>query len=361
MPDYDPIVEISEEYPLIKQISLHLPDLISSSHARELIDGLPMYSFDEINVCDLERTMQAYSYLASAYVWGNGEDGILNYIPENVSMPLIKLSSKLERPPILSYASYCLNNWKIKDKIKPICVDNLELIQKFTNLRDEEWFILIHIDIENHGSYVLKTIDNLMFNLTAIFPNEFKIYQNLLDLHISLKNINATMLRMPEQCSPDVYYKKVRPYIFGFNNVVYRGCFNEEPQTFRGETGAQSSLIPAIQIVLGVKHTDSMLTDHLNDMRKYMPKEHRELLNKLETFAFKENNLVDFVKKSTNCNMKDGYNQCVTDLWKFRDIHYNYAEDYIAKKVDGDRGTGGTPYIQWLKKLCDETLAHIIK
>ena len=45
---------------------------------------------------------------------------------------------------------------------------------------------------------------------------------------------------MPEGCSAEVYFKKVRPYIFGFTDIVYEGCFGDVPQSYRGETGAQS-------------------------------------------------------------------------------------------------------------------------
>jgi hypothetical protein len=35
-----------------------------------------------------------------------------------------------------------------------------------------------------------------------------------------------------------------------------------------------------------------------------------------------------------------------------------WAEDYINKRVADPRGTGGTPYMQWLRQLIAETRAH---
>jgi hypothetical protein len=40
---------------------------------------------------------------------------------------------------------------------------------------------------------------------------------------------------------------------------------------FRGETGAQSSIMPTLVAFMKIPHRPSMLTNHLADMRKYMP------------------------------------------------------------------------------------------
>ena len=45
---------------------------------------------------------------------------------------------------------------------------------------------------------------------------------------------------------------------------------------------------------------------------------------------------------------------------EFRGVHYGWAQQYITERVDDPRGTGGTPYMSWLKQLIDETLAHKI-
>ena len=67
------------------------------------------------------------------------------------------------------------------------------------------------------------------------------------------------MNRMPEKCDPFIYYNRVRPYIFGWKNnpatpqgVIYEEVdeYNGKPQLFRGETGAQSSIVPALDALL---------------------------------------------------------------------------------------------------------------
>lgn len=42
----------------------------------------------------------------------------------------------------------------------------------------------------------------------------------------------------------------------------------------------------------------------------------------------------------------------------FRRVHYGWAEEYINRWTDDPRGTGGTPYMQWLQQMLIETEAH---
>ena len=74
----------------------------------------------------------------------------------------------------------------------------------------------------------------------------------------------TTLRRMPEWCEPFIYHR-VRPYIHGWKNhpdlpegVIYEGveAYGGKPQQFRGETGAQSSIVPALDAMLGVGHKE---------------------------------------------------------------------------------------------------------
>ena len=80
-------------------------------------------------------------------------------------------------------------------------------------------------------------------------------------------------------CSPDVYFQEsAAVHLRQFNNLVYEGCFDEKPQSYRGETGAQSSIVPTLLMALGVKHKSSLLTQHLEIMLTYMPTPHRRFI-----------------------------------------------------------------------------------
>ena len=44
----------------------------------------------------------------------------------------------------------------------------------------------------------------------------------------------------------------------------------------------------------------------------------------------------------------------------FRAVHYGWAQEYINRRTDDPRGTGGTPYMEWLRQLIEETHAFKI-
>ena len=54
------------------------------------------------------------------------------------------------------------------------------------------------------------------------------------------------------------------------------------------------------------------------------------------------------------------YNEALEALASFRETHLEFARRYIAAHVRDPRGTGGTPYLEWLSQLIDETRAHMI-
>ena len=60
------------------------------------------------------------------------------------------------RPPVLSYASYALDNWTRLDESQPIAIGNIMLMPNFLGGLDEDWFVLIHVDIEARAAPALE-------------------------------------------------------------------------------------------------------------------------------------------------------------------------------------------------------------
>jgi indoleamine 2,3-dioxygenase len=378
LPDNDPLIS-SVNLKDLDELGDHIPEWMNQRRVREeLVHGLRVakgYDFEKsynvmvpYNGCfesvketiekilsngsrdELEHVMRLYSYFASSYVFATNEEPA-SRIPKEIAVPLVAIADAVGRKPILSYASYCLYNWKKLDPNKDIVVDNLDLIQYFTyedNSTHEAWFILIHVDIEARAAEGISAIIDYFSDPAVDLSN------CLSKLKSSFQKVNATMLRMTEGCSPDFYYNKVRPYIFSFEDVVYEDCFDNKPQTFRGETGAQSSIVPAVIAALGIKHKESILTKHLDVMRDYMPPFHRNFISEYEN----NNSLRNDVKTNEEKHL---YNDCVQEVLDFRNTHLEYAMNYIHKKVDSSKGTGGTPYVEWLSKLVDETKNFFIE
>jgi len=369
LPYPDPLVQLPDEFSKLDELGDMMPNILNPKELtglgparlmRNALNQLEVYDLAEVPQEIAERLMMLYSYFASAYVWADGLDEPMKRLPPGVAVPLVKIAERVGRPPILGYASYCLNNWRRFDDKKPIELGNIELLQEFRGLRDEQWFILIHVDIEAKAAEVITGIGELQARV-LLGRGDDELEEGLEKIVSGLQKMNATLNRMPEECSPDVYFNQVRPYIFGFEDVVYEGV-SDKPFSYRGETGAQSSIVPVVIAALGITHRDSILTVHLNDMRQYMPPEHRNFIAAVEGQSRPDGPCPVRPRiEAGSKKLKGVYNDCVNEVHKFREKHLEYAVEYIHKKVTNPTGTGGTPYLKWLSQLAEETKEHLVK
>ena len=352
----------------IQQLANNLPKMLLTDRVERTINSL---SEDDLDVSELldsnsheeiNLAMSQLSFLAHAYILGGSEPKSL--LPKVISKPWVSLSRKLARPPVLSYASYCLHNWYLIDESDAIDLDNVALINNFLGGIDEDWFVTIHVCIENAASEAIKACEEIA-NCNKD-SEESSVNELLKTISISIAAVNKIFKRMPERCDPYVYYHRVRPFIFGSkdnpdlkNGVIYEGQYDNKSQFFRGETGAQSSIMPTLDGALGVEHSEDSLRHYLNEMREYMPADHRKFIEEVES----KSTVKDIIKDSIT--LTDAYNQCLEEIRAFRELHLHYARTYIHNQskqknpfgAGGStiRGTGGTPFMKYLKKHRDET------
>ena len=349
---------LSNEFDDIEYLANNLPKILANNQIEsEVLNLETEKDISNLSIDELERAMLLYSYIGHGFIWGG--TSIEKVIPKNISKTWYKISQKLDRPPILSYASYALNNWKLQDVNKPFDLENIRILQNFLGGMDEDWFIMIHIAIEQEAKEILNNL-----KIYYLDKNEDQSYlENAL---ISIKKINQIMNRMPEKCDPYIYYNRVRPYIFGWKNnpatpngVIYEDVqeYGGTPQLFRGETGAQSSIVPALDALLGITHSNDPLKEYLDEMRLYMPKEHRNLLNDLDEWS--ENNRGNFTRQDNLVQLSE---EIIREVHAFRDKHLEYARIYIYEQSLSNQnnsnvvGTGGTPFMKYLDKHLQETV-----
>jgi len=371
IPTKDPLLKLGSKFDAWENICNQLPKLLVADSLRREVQKMPLISSNALKTeAEIERAMLLLSYIGHGYVWA--EKDAAQKLPKNLAVPWWEVSQKLKRPPVLSYPSYALWNWRRIDSKGPIALGNIALLQNFLAGVDEEWFILVHVDIEAKAAGVLSRTLNL--HPAAIQGNEKELADNLKGMANSLQQMYAALDRMPERCDPYIYYNRVRPYIHGWKNnpalpngLIYEGvdAYNGEGQKFRGETGAQSSIIPSLDAVLGVVHKNDFMKAYLLEMRDYMPEKHRQFIEALE----KRPSLRDLIsqKYKTNQDIVSGYNACIEWIDKFRTLHLSYAVSYIEKQHEVGThnptkiGTGGTPFVPYLTKHRDETGDHRIK
>ena len=101
------------------------------------------------------------------------------------------------------------------------------------------------------------------------------------------------------------------------------------------------------------------LRPYLNEMRNYMPPKHRKMIENVEEKSMAK----EYIFKSKK--LIHEYNQCLEEIRRFRAQHLEFAASYIHKQSKAKtafgtggstfRGTGGTPFMRYLKKHRDET------
>ncbi len=369
----DPLERLPDS-PVLTHLGQELPKLLSARKIRQFIDGqsellpaIPATWGDQ----DYRTAMRILSFAGHAYVWEVPERPAAT-LPPQLAQPWHAVALKLGRPPVLSYASYALDNWRRLDPTKPIQLDNIVLLQNFLGGLDEEWFVVIHIQIERQAGPGLAGLIQAINGAAGDKPDE--VLAGLRSLAAAQTAMRDTLLRMKERCDPYMYYNRVRPYIHAWKNsptlpqgLVYEGvtAYAGQPQQFRGETGAQSSIVPCLDAGLGISHAPDPLTIYLQEMREYMPPRHQAFLLAIgqTTDAGRRPLLSGYIldRKGHSPELWNAYCTCVDLLAQFREIHVGYADSYIHRQHQihasnpSAVGTGGTPFMAYLQKHLDET------
>ncbi len=330
LPQHSPAeVQLPDIFWQVQKTVAMLPKLMATRKIRQIIDNILKVDVergqiidnilkvdverDTLNQMQLRRAMQMYSYLTHAYVWG--ESTPVKVLPQNIAVPFYKISQHLGRPPVLSYASYALDNWVRIHETEPIAIGNIMVWQNFLGGLDEDWFILIHIEIEAQAAPALAMIPTILEGIAQ--GDTTTVIDALENIKTAWTDVNTTMNRMTEACDPYIYYNRVRPYIHAWKNnsalpegLIYEGveAYSEQPQQFRGETGAQSAIVPTMDALFNISHKSDFLGEYLMEMRNYMPPKHKLFVGEVE----KRSTLRDFIKNQMDTvpklkDLPDGY------------------------------------------------------
>lgn len=371
LPASDPLTSLPRDFSAWEELGRDLPKLLMTDQLRQAIAGLPELDATPLTEPqELRRAMVILSFAGHAYVWGGQEPS--DRVPACLARPWQQVATALGRPPVLSYASYALDNWRRFDRERPIELGNIAMLQNFMAGQDEEWFVLVHVAIEAQAGAALAAISAAQ---QAVLIDDRRVVESQLEIVANtLRTLNALLLRMPERCDPYVYFRRVRPYLHGWadhpalpRGVLYEGvaAYGGEAQKFRGETGAQSSIVPALDAALGIVHADDPLRRYLLEMLDYMPPPHRAFIRAIEAGP----SLRAYAQRHAqpHPDLKDVYNASVDGIEQFRSTHLEFAHSYIIKQARAGRrnpndvGTGGTPFGRYLKKHRDETARHRLR
>lgn len=277
----------------------------------------------------------------------------------------------------MEYAgSYALFNYKLLDPTKDIEYSNLGLIRAFEHGlhtgSSEAGFVLVHVDmVKNSGPLVKGTVDAL--DACQHRTPRANLNGSLSTILSSLIQINGSMEKMWGRSKPGDY-TSFRTFIFGItsqsmfpNGVIYEGVGNDgEPKSFRGESGANDSMIPLMDNLLQIPMPDTPLTRILEDFRSYRPSNHRQFLawvrGRSEALILKDwalghgSDEDEEVLESRRLWLK-----ILNQVRDFRWRHWCFAREYIIKKTSHPTATGGSPIVTWLPNQLQAVLDEMAR
>jgi len=347
LPSPDPLTQLPSSFIQWDELGAQLPALLSAGKARIYLANMPLLDVTRLeSKGQLERAMLLLSTFASAYVWGETQPA--PRLPRSLAAPLWKVAERVGRKPIIGHASYVLNNWRRIDPNGSIELGNLTMLQPFLNSSDEAWFALVTVEIEAKGAAILP---QLLRAQEAVETHDIPTLKDALQkIEISIQQITHTLMRMYKKCNPHVFYHHIRPFLASWNapGVIYEGV-SDMPLMYAGGSASQSSLIPSLDAVLGVRHMGAVTNPFLLEMRHYMPPAHKRFIETLENGP----NVRAFVHAhlSTDPYLAEQYNSCIDALSTFRKKHMEIAVRYImmqSPEQDDNKGTGGASFTAFL-------------
>lgn len=287
--------------------------------------------------------------------------------------------------PFMEYAgSYALFNYRLVDPSKGVQYSNLRLIRAFENGLDptssEAGFVLVHIDmVKESGSLVdgtMKCLEAMSTGASAGRVQQRKDFNVGLERILeAMQRINKVMETMWDKSRP-MEYTSFRTFIFGItsqsmfpNGVVYEGLNGNKPLSFRGESGANDSMVPLMDNLLQVPMPETPLTEILKDFREYRPSNHKAFLLFVKERS-QELGVKDFAlagslgdgseeEPELERHSRSLWLQVLNQVRDFRWRHWCFAREYILKRTSHPTATGGSPIVTWLPNQLEAVLSEM--
>lgn len=169
----------------------------------------------------------------------------------------------MEISPVASYAGVTLWNYRTLFGTEELDnLENLATLQTFTGSLDEQWFYLVSVAIEARGA---PTIPRMLEAIAAARQGDTDTVISFLDSFAEcLEELTLLLGRMYDNCDPHAFYFRIRPFLAGSKNMEEAGLphgvwYEDEDgkgmwRQYSGGSNAQSSLIQAFDIILGIEH-----------------------------------------------------------------------------------------------------------
>ncbi|KAK3494180.1 indoleamine 2,3-dioxygenase beta type [Neurospora hispaniola] len=250
LPEGPPLELLPDEYyapweDLIKR----LPETLDAGTFRAEVDRLPVLQTDRlIKEEEWRRAYVVLCFFAHGYIWGGRRPSEI--LPEPISVPLLSVSKHLDLPPIATYASLNLWNFrcvpppsssfpssppaipasfsssppslttcsaaKAPKVFDPTDLSRLQTLHTFTGTSSESWFYLVSVAMEAQGAYIipimLRALQAIGLRSETWKESTTKALRELVHC---VQAVGELLERMYEGCEAMVFYHRIRPYLAG--------------------------------------------------------------------------------------------------------------------------------------------------
>ena len=312
---YEKINEILE----IMKLSVSDSLLKNNNLGKYIDEHLPLYDVSNIkNNQIIASLFRDYCFLASAYSLEtshyNLEDGkygiARDELPPNLTIPLTILGEKIGTKPWLCYAyGYGLNNAILKEGALNLGdYRSYETIRMFNGHESESGFINVHVAMNSFTPDLVSVQQKILESAHLKKTDDLKYFLNK---HYYLLNSIIDSLNLMWRACKRSDYLSFRTFIMGQkgNKEMYPSesiTFNYgnkiELNSYRGETGAQDSIIPSVDNLFQIKYPRNKLTEYLYDLREYRPKDHQAYIEYNANMS-REVGLIDLIKTCPECSL----------------------------------------------------------
>lgn len=347
----------------------NLPELNRTKRLRAEADKLPERDFNQFTLKLEEEWRRAYvvlCFIGQSYIWGEGQKNLVTKVPRKIAVPWCHVSKHLHLNPVGSYASTVLYNFHLIDPEGPWSAENLRATSSFTGSKDEDGFYISFVLVELAAVPALRAIGQVFDHMAN--QRDADVRTCLSEIKQSLTLIRGEVKQMADRCKPTAFYTDIRPFQAGSKGLdalpeglVYEGV-DDRPQQYRGANAGQSSIIYAIDVALGARHSGKE-SDFLTEMKSYMPHKHQMFLEKLADLT----PIRDYCKLSGKPELIASFNETIEELSQFRTDHVILVTRFIVNQQRhsvnptlNNKGSGGTDFMQLLKKIRNETLQVMI-
>jgi indoleamine 2,3-dioxygenase len=372
---FEAFAHLAEKLPGLAVTGAFRKYLHSDKELQNVLRKCTSEEVEKLDEAQLERAFSVCGFINSAYwrggthKYGNGvvnnvdamqevvAEETIDMIPEFLAVPMLAICKKLKRPPMVDYAATVLYNWERLDPHGPIVASNIRCPLRLTGLSDEEWFFKTHVIIECEAAPAISAMAEMVEA-----DDDSTLLKKLISLEEALwRVVRACMPLMYERaedgisrCNEHIFYAIIRPLI-STGRIRFEGDTETDgPRMLHGPSGAMSSLMPAVDAVLGVKMSSNKLREALDLFSKSMPLEHQEFLRKLRGHQnVRDRILFSRPIAGTEGDMKEqhealvrAFNRCISRVLDFRWQHWQYVKNFIMKpgNLSYALGTGGTSF-----------------